>query len=127
MADLTVEEAGALAPLVTPAQAAAIVEAGGVLIDVRSETGRRTAGVLPGAAVVAKDEVDSRFDLGSPDAVPGVTSKSTPVVIACGSVRGSGPVAAQLIADGFTNVVHVDGGFPAWRSAGLPTGAAAQA
>ena len=38
----------------------------------------------------------------------------------CGSVRGSGPVAAALAAKGFTNVVHVEGGAAAWKDAGLP-------
>ena len=42
-------------------------------------------------------------------------------MVVCGSVRGSGPVAAELRAKGFTNVVHVEGGFPAWKDAGLPT------
>jgi len=120
MADLTLEQAGVLAPLVSPAQAAALVEAGAVLVDVRSEAGRLSAGALPGAVVVGKDEVDSRFDVGSTNADPVVGSKNTPVVIVCGSVRGSGPVAAQLIANGFTDVVHVEGGFPAWKEGGLP-------
>ena len=120
MPDLTLAEAGSLAPLVSPSQAAALVESGAVLIDVRSDAGRLSAGALPGATVVAKDDVQSRFDLASPGAV--ASSKSTPVVVVCGSVRGSGPVAAQLIADGFTDVVHVEGGFPAWEQAGLPTG-----
>ena len=121
MADLTLEEAGALAPLVSPAAAAALVEAGAVLIDVRSAAGRLSAGALTGAGVVGKDEVDARFAIGSPNAVPGVNSKNTPIVVVCGSVFGSGPVAARLIADGFTDVVHVEGGFPAWKHAGLPT------
>lgn len=38
----------------------------------------------------------------------------------CSSIRGSGPVADQLREKGFTNVAHVDGGFPAWRDAGGP-------
>src|SRR6478672_2937406 len=74
MADLTLQEAGALAPLVSPAQALALVEAGAILIDVRSDAGRLSDGALPGAAVVAKDEVESRFDIGSPNAV--TSSKS---------------------------------------------------
>ena len=119
MPDLTLAEAGLLAPLVSPLQAAALVESGAVLIDVRSDAGRLSAGALPGATVVAKDDVQSRFDLASPGAV--TSSKTTPVVV----VRGSGPVAARLIADGFTDVVHVEGGFPAWKQAGLPTGSPA--
>ena len=114
---LTIEAAGALAPLVTPDQVVAKVDAGAVLVDVRSDAGRAAAGVLSGATVVAKDQLDERFALDSPDRVPEVESADTPIVIVCGSVRGSGPVAAELIRRGFTDVVHVEGGFPAWQAA----------
>ena len=113
---LTIEQAGALAPLVTQEQAVARVDAGAVLIDVRGAAGRAKAGVLSGATVVAKDEVTERFGLDSPDRAPEVESADTPIVV-CGSVRGSGPVAAELIGRGFTDVVHVEGGFPAWKDA----------
>ena len=41
-------------------------------------------------------------------------------MIVCGSINGSGPVAEALAARGYTDVSHVDGGFPAWKEAGLP-------
>jgi rhodanese-related sulfurtransferase len=125
MAELTIEQAGALAPLVTASEGAERVAAGAVLIDVRSETGRQTGGELLGAIVVGKDEVASKLSVDSPDRIAAVDSTTTPVVVVCGSVHGSGPVAAQLIAWGYSNVVHVEGGFPAWKAAGLPTGAPA--
>jgi rhodanese-related sulfurtransferase len=121
MAELTIEQARALAPLVSPEEAAARVADGAVLIDVRSAAGRSAGGVLTGAHIVAKDQVDERFGLDSVDRVPDVESAQTPIVIVCGSEFGSGPVAAELIARGFTDVVHVRGGFPAWKEAGLPT------
>lgn len=121
MAELTLEQAGGLAPLVTPAQAAERVAAGAALIDVRSPAGRAAAGSIPGATVVAKTEVAQRFDLDSPDLPTRVSSHESPVVIVCGSVLGSGPVAAELVSLGFTDVVQVEGGFPAWQQAGLPT------
>ena len=122
MAELTLEQAGALAPLAAPRQAAERVAAGAVLIDVRSAAGRSSAGALLGAVVVAKDEVDQRFDMTAADHLAVVTDKSTPIVVSCGSVLGSGPVAARLIELGFTDVVQVEGGFPAWKAAGLPVG-----
>ncbi len=118
--DLSLEEAGALAPLVGPAEAADRVAAGAFLIDVRSDAGRASAGTIPGARVVDRDRVDELFDVSSPDRLPQVAGIDTPVVVVCGSVRGSGPVAAALLAKGFTDVVHVEGGFPAWRETGLP-------
>lgn len=100
------------APLVDAATAARAVAAGALLVDVRSDAGRAAAGDLPGAVVVAKTEVARRFTPGGPDAVPGLTGRDRPVVVVCGSPAGSAPVAAQLLAAGFTDVVHVDGGVP---------------
>ncbi|AEE46542.1 rhodanese-like domain-containing protein [Cellulomonas fimi] len=118
--DLSLDEAGALAPLVSPGEAAERVAAGAVLVDVRSDAGRATTGSLPGATVVDRYAVDTAFDLDSAARVVPALSLDTPVVVVCGSVRGSGPVAAALRDKGFTDVVHVEGGAPAWRDAGLP-------
>ncbi len=119
MSELTIQEAGALAPTVTPQQAAARVAQGALLIDVRSEGGRATAGPLPGALVVGKDEVEKKFGFESPERLSAVESAATPIVVVCGSVLGSGPVAAALIASGYTDVVQVEGGFPACKDARL--------
>jgi rhodanese-related sulfurtransferase len=116
----TLEEAGALAPLVTPTEAAKRVETGARLVDVRRATGRAGAGEIPGATVVDKAAIDTAFDLDSDTHLPAVTSLDTPIVVICGSVLGSGPSAAALLAKGFQNVVHVEGGFTAWKEAGLP-------
>lgn len=118
--DLSLEEAGALAPLVTPEAAARRVQAGAVLVDVRSDAGRATTGAIPGAHVVDRHCVGETFDLASATRLAPVVSLDTPVVVVCGSVRGSGPVAAALRAQGYTNVVHVEGGAPGWVEAGLP-------
>jgi rhodanese-related sulfurtransferase len=119
--ELSLEEAGALAPLITAGDAAAKVADGAFLIDVRSEGTRQKQGTIPGATVVDRYALDALFDDGSADRLGQVSGKDTPIVVACGSVRGSGPVAAVLRDKGFTDVVHVEGGFPAWQQAGLPT------
>jgi rhodanese-related sulfurtransferase len=105
--------------LVTAEEAIARVTAGAVLVDVRSAEGRAAAGELEGATVVAKSDVGRRFSLVSPDLIAAVTGPDTPIVVVCGSVRGSGPVAAELRGLGFTQVVHVEGGFPALRESRL--------
>jgi len=118
--DLTLEEATALAPALDAVHAAARVAEGAVLVDVRSAAGRASVGEIPGASVVDRYTVDETFDLTSATRLAPVVSLDTPVVVVCGSVHGSGPVAAALIAKGYTNVVHVEGGAGAWRDAGLP-------
>ena len=121
------ELAPAEAPLVDAASAGRAVQEGALLVDVRSDAGRAAAGGLPQAVVVAKTEVAERFAVGAPTAVPQLRDRDQPIVVVCGSPAGSGPVVAQLLAAGFTDVVHVAGGFPAWKAAGLPTTAPAAA
>ncbi len=119
MTELTIEQATALAPALSAPEAAAKVKSGALLVDVRSEGGRASAGSLPGAEVVGKDQIEDKLGLESPDRLAQIESADTPIVVICGSVLGSGPVAAHLIADGYTDVVQVAGGFPAWKDAGL--------
>src|SRR3954447_22730593 len=122
---LSLEEAAALAPAVSPQDAAERVAEGAFLLDVRSEAGRSRTGAIPGATVGDRYAIDDEFDLAAATRHAPVVSLDTPIVVVCGSVRGSGPVAAELRAKGFTNVVHVEGGFGAWKEAGLPTEAPA--
>jgi thiosulfate/3-mercaptopyruvate sulfurtransferase len=103
------------APLVSARDARERVAGGAVLLDTRSPEGRELTGVIPGAVVVDRDNLDAEFDLASADRHQEVTSLDTPIVVVCGSVDGSGPVAEALIARGFVNVVHVEGGAPAWH------------
>ncbi|MFI2295343.1 rhodanese-like domain-containing protein [Isoptericola sp. NPDC019571] len=111
---------GGTGPTTPPTQdartAGARVADGALLVDVRSARGRAATGDIPGATLADRDDLDALF--GPADA-PAI-SLDTPVVVVCGSIDGSGPVAAALTARGFTDVTHVDGGFPAWRDAGLP-------
>jgi rhodanese-related sulfurtransferase len=102
--------------LQTPENAGAKVAAGALLIDVRSAAGRAASGEIPGATLVDRDNLDALF---GPSDNPAITV-DTPVVVVCGSIKGSGPVAEALAARGYSAVSHVDGGFPAWKEAGLP-------
>jgi len=98
--------------LVSAVEGRARVASGARLIDVRSDAGRDSTGTVDGAEVVLKSDVEE-FAHGLP--------RDTRLVVFCGSVRGSGPVAEQLANAGFTDVVHIDGGFGALRRAGAPT------
>lgn len=109
------------APLITPEEAAARAAAGALVIDVRSDAGRERDGVIPGSLRADRDNLDAQFLPDSPEKFAELTEWDQDIVIVCGSIRGSGPVAEQLRAKGFTNVAHVDGGFPAWKDSGAPT------
>ena len=77
--------------------------------------------MIPGSIRGDRDNLDAQFLLDSPEKFAEITDWDQDIVIVCGSIRGSGPVAEQLRAKGFTNVAHVDGGFPAWKESGAPT------
>lgn len=117
-----------LAPLVSPQDAASHLASGGLLIDVRSAAGRASTGSIAGARVTDRTDLGPELDptsstsalaaAGDGSTLP--VSLDTPIVVVCGSERGSGPVAAELISRGYTDVRHVDGGAAGWAAAGLP-------
>jgi rhodanese-related sulfurtransferase len=109
------------APLITAEEAARRAASGALVIDVRSDAGRGRNGVIPGSVRGDRDDLDAQFLIDSPEKLAEVTEWDQDIVIVCGSIRGSGPVAEALRAKGFTNVAHVDGGFPAWKESGAPT------
>ncbi|PWJ48302.1 Rhodanese-related sulfurtransferase [Quadrisphaera granulorum] len=100
-------------PLVPPAIAGAAVAGGALLVDVRSAGYREKHGELPQAVVVDKPT--------AAEVVPTLAATDAPVVVICGSEAGSTPVVEALAAIGYTALVHVAGGYPAWKAAGLPT------
>ena len=109
------------APLITAEEAAGRAAAGALVIDVRSDAGRARDGVIPGSIRGDRDNLDAQFLIDSPEKFAEITDWDQDIVIVCGTINGSGPVAEQLRAKGFTNVAHVDGGFPAWKESGAPT------
>ncbi|MGO4433523.1 rhodanese-like domain-containing protein [Paenarthrobacter sp. RAF9] len=111
--------------LVTAAEAARLIDEGALLIDVRSEGGRASTGAVPGAVVVNREHVEEDFSPESAHRLPQLTGTQQKIVVFCGSVNGSRPVAEKLKVLGYDYAVHVDGGFPALRDAGVPTTAPA--
>ena len=56
----------------------------------------------------------------SPDRIDAVTGYHQAIVVMCNEGYSSSLVAAQLQDMGFTHATDLDGGFQAWRAAGLP-------
>ncbi|KQQ82421.1 rhodanese-like domain-containing protein [Pseudarthrobacter sp. SL88] len=106
--------------LVTAAEAAQLIAGGALLVDVRSDAGRNSTGAIPGALVVDRGRVEEDFGPQSEERLAQVEGTDQNIVVFCGSVNGSGPVARKLELLGYANAVHVDGGFPALRDAGVP-------
>ena len=106
--------------LLTAAEGAEWVRGGAVLIDVRSLPTRERVGGIAGAIVVDRERLPALFGADSPERLTEVHSDEHPIVVVCGSVAGSQPVADWLVEHGHTAVAHVDGGFDAWKAAGQP-------
>ncbi len=116
MPQITVEEllARARAGLrrLAPDEAAAAQARGALLVDTRAEDDRRREGVIPGALHVPLSVLPWRTQqLGPLDGE---------VVVVCNDGYSSSLAAATLQELGFARATDLDGGFRAWRAAGLP-------
>lgn len=113
-------EARARLDRLTPAEAEAEVASGAVLVDIRPAAQRAAKGEVPGALVVERNVLEWRFDVTSGAALP-VADPDLRVVVLCQEGYTSSLAAAALRDVGVHRATDVDGGFAAWRAAGLPT------
>jgi rhodanese-related sulfurtransferase len=106
---------------VSPIQAAAVVEAGGLLVDTRPDVQRQRDGDIPGAIIVERNHLEWRLDPASAHRHPAVNDDyDRPVVVVCDEGFASSLAAATLQRLGLRNATDLDGGFQAWAAAGLP-------
>jgi len=106
---------------VDPRQAQKIAENGGLLIDIRPAAQRAEFGEVPGALIVERNNLEWRLDPGGSHRIPEAENPDRPVVIICQEGYASSLAAASLSGVGRTAVTDLDGGFVAWKQAGLPT------
>jgi rhodanese-related sulfurtransferase len=105
---------------VGPAEAAAEVELGALLIDIRSDHQRERDGVVPGAIYFPRNVLEWRCDPASDARDPRVGGTDQRVIVMCDAGYASSLAAASLHDLGFEAATDLDGGFQAWREAGLP-------
>jgi rhodanese-related sulfurtransferase len=104
-----------------PAAASDAVAAGAVLIDIRSDRQRQRDGVIPDARFVPRNVLEWRLDPASSHADPAFGGDiHGHVILLCDEGYQSSLAAATLQQLGFHRATDVDGGFRAWRAAGLP-------
>ncbi len=106
---------------VTPAEAAARIAAGGVLVDIRPAAQRAREGEVPSALIVERNVLEWRFDPRSDARLPQATGYDLDVMVLCSEGYTSSLAADALRALGLTRATDVVGGFHAWAAAGLPT------
>ena len=101
----------------TPVDAAAC---GAQILDIRSDDQRRRDGVVPGALCLPRNALEWRVDPDSPHRDPRVVGIDEELLVLCDEGYQSSLAAATLRELGFARAGDVEGGFQAWRDAGLP-------
>ncbi len=102
-----------------PHEARDAVVAGAVLVDIRPERQRAAEGEIPGALVIERNVLEWRFDPASQARLP-VAHYDLHVIVVCSEGYTSSLAAASLQDLGVHRATDLDGGFLAWRAAGLP-------
>jgi rhodanese-related sulfurtransferase len=104
----------------SPARAAAAVHRGALLVDIRPHAQRSAEGEIPGALVLERNVLEWRLDPQSSARLP-EASYDLEVVVVCSEGYTSSLAAAALQVLGLARATDLEGGFLAWRDAGLPT------
>jgi rhodanese-related sulfurtransferase/GNAT superfamily N-acetyltransferase len=106
---------------VTAAQASEELARGAaILVDQRTLEQRRAHGDIPGATKMSMTVVPWRLDPQSQWKMPDVADHDVRVIVVCQEGYSSSLSAAWLRNLGMRNVADLEGGFDAWRDAGLP-------
>ncbi|MEU6995038.1 rhodanese-like domain-containing protein [Streptomyces sp. NPDC046465] len=104
----------------TPKEAYDVAGAGGLLVDIRYAALRERDGLIPGALVVERNELEWRLDPQGSHRAPEATGHDLRVVVVCNEGYASSLAAVSLRQLGLRHATDLVGGFQAWRSAGLP-------
>lgn len=104
-----------------PREAAEAVAAGATLIDLRPAEERAAEGEIPGAIVIGRNVLEWRLDPQSDDRLPDLARYDAELILFCSDGYASSLAAASLRRLGLARATDLDGGFHAWKAAGLPT------
>lgn len=108
---------------VGPQEACAAVADGALLVDIRYAELRERDGLIPGALVIERNELEWRLDPQGSHRVPQATSHDLRIVVICNEGYASSLAAASLRQLGLHRATDLIGGYQAWRAAGLPVSA----
>lgn len=93
---------------------------GALLVDIRYAELRERDGLIPGALVVERNELEWRLDPQGSHRAPEATGHGLRTVVICNEGYASSLAAASLQQLGLYRATDLIGGFQAWRAAGLP-------
>lgn len=119
--DALLEQVRSTYARIGPAQAYEAFRGGdALLVDIRYQALRERDGLIPGALVVERNELEWRLDPQGSHRAPEATSHDLRVVVICNEGYASSLAAVSLHALGLHRATDLTGGFQAWKSAGLP-------
>lgn len=96
---------------VRPREAAAAMDDGAVLVDIRTGSQRERDGVVPDALLIERNVLEWRCEQ---------LSHAPRVILMCDGGYQSSLAAATLQELGLAEATDLVGGFQAWKHAGLP-------
>ncbi|MFF6778849.1 rhodanese-like domain-containing protein [Streptomyces sp. NPDC012637] len=91
-----------------------------LLVDTRYAALRDRDGLVPGALVVERNELEWRLDPLGSHRVPEADSHDLRIVVFCNEGYASSLAVASLRRLGLHRATDLVGGFQAWKAAGLP-------
>jgi rhodanese-related sulfurtransferase/predicted metal-dependent enzyme (double-stranded beta helix superfamily) len=94
---------------------------GAVLVDIRPLEQRIVEGEVPGAIIIGRNVLEWRLDPRSEARIPALARPDVRVIVMCSQGYASSLAVTSLRRIGLPEVTDLDGGFQAWRAAGLPT------
>jgi rhodanese-related sulfurtransferase len=116
-----VHEARPEVQMLTPEQAKAILDRGGVtLIDVGEEWQLRERGTIAGARNITRGELEIKADTEEERRDPSLQDRHQKIILTCGGGGKATLSASALQEMGFTDVSVIQGGCRGWQKAGLP-------
>jgi rhodanese-related sulfurtransferase len=99
---------------VKPADLAAVLAAGALVIDIRPADQRQRDGELPNAVVIDRNVLEWRLDPSSPHRLPMANDPDLRIVLVCSEGYSSSLAAHMLQRLGLTNATDLCGGYEAW-------------
>lgn len=118
--DLLAEARGRLDRL-RPEAALAALTHGAMLVDIRPLEQRIVEGEVPGAIIIGRNVLEWRLDPCSEARIPALARADGNIIVMCSQGYASTLAAASLRRIGLRRATDLDGGFQAWKAAGLPT------
>ncbi|MFD3841106.1 rhodanese-like domain-containing protein [Streptomyces sp. NPDC058642] len=91
-----------------------------LLVDIRYAALRERDGLIPGALVVERNELEWRLDPRGSHRAPEATGHDLRVVVICNEGYASSLAAESLHRLGLRRATDLVGGFQAWKASGLP-------